>query len=314
MSSKSDIPPKTMNTESDKPMQLSEIAQAFEGIESTSMSDFYLHVRFNGRVNEEWQYIGKPRRLNCITFVVVRHGQLTAEVDLISYTLRANTLLIINPGSLFRISSVDPERLDTTLLFVSTKFLLDINIDLNALNIRSLIEKRSPAVRLTSGEIQKLLRYFDMMELHAHEEITIFSINVARSLCAAIFYELLQINYMRINRHADEMGSTRRRTTYVHDFMRLVHFNYMNHRTLAFYAEKLFISPKYLTVLVKEATGRSATEWIDEFVIIEAKNLLRFSGKNIQQVAYALNFPNQSSFGKYFKRLTGISPMAYQKS
>ena len=67
-------------------------------------------------------------------------------------------------------------------------------------------------------------------------------------------------------------------------------------------------------MLVKEATGRSATEWIDEFVIIEAKNLLRFSGKNIQQVAYALNFPNQSSFGKYFKRLTGISPMAYQKS
>lgn len=303
-----------MSTESEKPMQLPDIAQALSGGETSHLSDYYLHARFNGKVDSKWEYIGKPRRLSCITFVVVRHGQVTAEVDLISYSLRTNMLLIINPGSLFRISSVDPERLDISLLFVSTSFLLDINIDLNALNIRSLIEKRTPAVHLCPAEIQKLLRYFDLLELHTHEEITIFSTNVARSICAAIFYELLQINYMRINRHADEVSSTRRRSTYVHDFMRLVHFNYKSHRTLSFYADKLFISSKYLTVLVKEATGRSATEWIDEFVIIEAKNLLRFSGKNIQQVAYALNFPNQSSFGKYFKRLTGISPMAYQKS
>ena len=53
---------------------------------------------------------------------------------------------------------------------------------------------------------------------------------------------------------------------------------------------------------------------IDEFVILEAKNLLRFSGKNIQQIAYELNFPNQSSFGKYFKHLTGMSPSEYQRT
>ena len=95
--------------------------------------------------------------------------------------------------------------------------------------------------------------------------------------------------------------------------MRLVHLNYTQHRSLSFYAEQLYITPKYLTLLVKEATGRSATQWINDFVITEAKNLLRFSGKNVQQVAYALNFSNQSAFGKYFKHLTGISPTAYQK-
>ncbi|WP_290101184.1 helix-turn-helix domain-containing protein, partial [Duncaniella muris] len=52
----------------------------------------------------------------------------------------------------------------------------------------------------------------------------------------------------------------------------------------------------------------------DDYVILEAKNLLRFSGKNIQQVSYELNFPNQSSFGKYFKHLTGFSPSEYQRS
>lgn len=299
----------------DKPLELNEIANALEGkVTFSRMSDNYLCTRFNRNLTHGFEYMGIPKRLNCITIMIVRHGTLNVEVNMLPYSLRANSLLMINPGSLFKISSIDPERLDIAIFFVSSNFLLDINIDLNALNIRSLIEKRRPAVRLTPAETQKLLKYFDLMYLHTHDEITLFSTNVARSVCAAIFYELLQINYMRINRHADEISGTRRRSTYVHDFMRLVHFNYSRHRTLAFYAEKLFISPKYLTVLVKEATGRSATEWIDEFVIIEAKNLLRFSGKNIQQVAYALNFPNQSSFGKYFKRLTGISPMAYQKS
>ena len=66
--------------------------------------------------------------------------------------------------------------------------------------------------------------------------------------------------------------------------------------------------------MVKETTGKSAANWIDDFVLMEAKNLLRYSGKNVQQVAYALNFTNQSSFGKFFKHLTGQSPTEYQKS
>lgn len=66
--------------------------------------------------------------------------------------------------------------------------------------------------------------------------------------------------------------------------------------------------------MVREATGRPASAWIDDYVILEAKNLLRFSGKNVQQIAYELNFTNQSSFGKYFKHLTGMSPTQFQRS
>lgn len=96
--------------------------------------------------------------------------------------------------------------------------------------------------------------------------------------------------------------------------MNLVQLHHTHERSIAFYADKLFISPKYLSHIIKEATGRSAAAWIDEFVILEAKNMLRFSNKNIQQVAYALNFNTQSSFGKYFKHITGMSPTEYQKS
>ena len=282
------------------------------------MGDNYLYARFtHGRANTPSDPMTEftfPYRLNCMTIIVLKRGSLKTEVNLKSYNVHANTLLVINPGSLLKITDVDTENLDVVMLFVSTTFLKDINIDLNAINIRSLIENRSPAVHLTRREINKLMLYMDFLDMHTQEEETIFSTNVARSICGAIFYELLQINFMRINRQPEHKGPQRRGSMYVHDFMRLVHLNYMRERSLNFYAEKLFITPKYLTVLVKEATGRSATEWINEFVIIEAKNLLRYSGKNIQQVAYALNFANQSAFGKYFKHLTGISPTTYQKS
>jgi AraC-like DNA-binding protein len=230
--------------------------------------------------------------------------------------VKSNTLLVINPGTLFKLTNIDYTRIDAYILFVSTKFLVDININLNAINIRSLIEKRSPVMRITEAEASKIMRCFELLDLNARDEDeTVFSVNIARSVIATIFYQMLQFNFMRISREADNPEETRsRRSSYVRDFMRLVHLNYTKHRTVAFYADKLFISPKYLTVLVKEATGRSAADWINEFVIIEAKNLLRFSGKNVQQVAYALSFTNQSSFGKYFKHLTGMSPSEYQKS
>lgn len=300
----------------EKNLQLSQLA----GVERIAtqfsrMGNNYMFSRIKGD-SDPMPEFDSPMRLDCLSIIVCKRGSLDAEINLQNYHVRANTLLVINPGTLFRISNIDYSRIDAYILLVSTSFLVDININLNAINIRSLIEKRSPVMRISEIEVSKLMRCFELLDLNARDDDeTVFSVNIARSVIATIFYQLLQFNFLRINREAEDIESSRsRRSSYVRDFMRLVHLNYTQHRTVAFYAEKLFISPKYLTVLVKEATGRSAADWINEFVIIEAKNLLRFSGKNVQQVAYALSFSNQSSFGKYFKHLTGMSPSEYQKS
>lgn len=278
------------------------------------MADKYLYARLK-YLPRPLNVLQKPFRLNCMTIMLCRRGSMNVEVKMQPYHIKANSLLVVPPTALIKTCDEDLSRLDLYVLFVSSKFLVDINIDLNALNIRSLIESHSPVMQLTDAEATKLVKYIELLDINACEpEVTVFSINVARSLVAAVFYQLLQINFLRINRAPDDPNTpVTRRSTYVHDFLRLLHLNYMRERSVAFYASQLFISPKYLTLLVKEATGRNATQWINEFVIVEAKNMLRFSGKNVQQVAYALNFSNQSAFGKYFKHLTGISPTAYQK-
>ena len=98
----------------------------------------------------------------------------------------------------------------------------------------------------------------------------------------------------------------------VERFIELVQDHYREERLIGFYANKLCITPKYLSKLVKEHTGRSAGEWIENHVILEARALLQSSDKTIQQIAVLLNFPNQSFFGKYFKRATGMSPKQYR--
>ncbi|MDE6390585.1 MAG: helix-turn-helix domain-containing protein, partial [Duncaniella sp.] len=79
-----------------------------------------------------------------------------------------------------------------------------------------------------------------------------------------------------------------------------------------YYAARLFVTPKHLSAVLKEMSGQTAGEWIDKRVILEAKLMLRSTGMNIQEISTALNFSNQSFFGKYFKHLTGISPRDYR--
>ena len=95
-------------------------------------------------------------------------------------------------------------------------------------------------------------------------------------------------------------------------FQNLVFRYYKEHRNVQFYADTLCVSSKHLTETIKEVTGRTSGEWIEEAVILEAKVLLRDQRISVAQVAEDINFPDQSSFGKYFKKHTGLSPSDYR--
>ena len=89
---------------------------------------------------------------------------------------------------------------------------------------------------------------------------------------------------------------------------------YRRHRDLSYYANKLCKSAKYLSRVIMEATGRSATDWIERCVIMDAKAQLSSTQKRISEISDDLNFASPSFFGKYFKRLTGLSPRAFREA
>jgi AraC-like DNA-binding protein len=99
----------------------------------------------------------------------------------------------------------------------------------------------------------------------------------------------------------------------VGQFLQLAEQHFKQERQVGFYAKKLCLTPKYLSHIIKSATGKSANDWIDAYVLLEAKALLKSSKLSIQQIADELHFADQSIFGKYFKRLAGLSPKEYRQ-
>ncbi|MDE6396908.1 MAG: helix-turn-helix domain-containing protein [Muribaculaceae bacterium] len=277
----------------------------------------YLVARIKGNIEHLFGE-GRTFRLHGVMILKIRNGHLKLEVNLEKYELFAGHVIVLNPGAVVTEAKTSGKSSEWEVVFASTEFMKDLNMDLSSVNVRSITAGPSPAMQLTRDESDRFSPYVKMLASNAENETSVFTVKIARAIFTATIYQILDFFYARVVKNgvetSDKSTKYRRPTTYVRDFMKLLHLNYMRERSSEFYASQLCISSKYLSIIVKEVTGRSVSDWISEFVVMEAKNLLRFSGKSVQQVAYALNFSTQSSFGKYFKRLTGISPTEYQRT
>lgn len=283
--------------------------------EYSNLQSDYVFTRISTE-NERPEEINGPLRVNGLILCFVNKGYLKVDVNLSTYTLDAETFIMASSSNIITIRELDCEHLDAYVLVISPDFLRDINIDLNVIQSAKVPQNDNPRLNLNHDEAELLMRYLKLLHLNTTSNSDdLYIRSISRCLIASIIYQLMQFTAVRSEaRREQEIRTFNRRTNYVHDFMELLYRHHKQERSVAFYAEKLFITPKYLSLIIKEATGRTAAEWIDEYVILEAKNMLRFSRKNIQQIAYDLNFSNQSSFGKYFKNLTGMSPSSYQRS
>jgi AraC family transcriptional activator of pobA len=131
------------------------------------------------------------------------------------------------------------------------------------------------------------------------------------ALISAIFYELLG--------NLDTYCISRNNTMFkqgdllFNRFIELLSKSKVKVRSVSFYADKLFITTKYLSVICKQVCGKTAFDIINEFIIEDITELLKYSEKSIKEIANYLEFPNLSYFGKYVKAHTGMSPTQYRK-
>jgi len=151
-------------------------------------------------------------------------------------------------------------------------------------------------------------RYYSLLADLVRSPRTEFKLEAAKHLTLAMFYGY---SYEQHGISEEGAGRNRRKELYT-NFLELLRTNYKQHRDLTFYASALCITPKYLSQVVREVSGRSAMLCIEEYVITECKALLSSTTMTIQQIADAMNFPSQSVFGKYFKRVVGVSPKGYR--
>jgi AraC family transcriptional activator of pobA len=258
-----------------------------------------------------------PIRISGMAWILVIKGSFQINLNLDPVAVEAGSVVILMPDTIISEREVTPD-IDAYLLMLSPEFMRTINIDPNVMMTlpTATIHEYKPVLPLSGKEQELMKSYFELIH---HNTLSnpdgMYVKSIARNLMSAMIYQMVQFVVKHIKvLGLEPIGADRprsRRSTYVKDFMLLLKKFHKQERSVSFYAQQLYITTKYLSNIVKEATGRSAAQWIDEFVILEAKNLLRFSGKTIKQVSYELNFSNQSAFGKYFKLITGMSPSEY---
>lgn len=258
-----------------------------------------------------------PIRISGMAWILVIKGSFQINLNLDPVAVEAGSVVILMPDTIISEREVTPD-IDAYLLMLSPEFMRTINIDPNVMMTlpTATIHEYKPVLPLSGKEQELMKSYFELIH---HNTLSnpdgMYVKSIARNLMSAMIYQMVQFVVKHIKvLGLEPIGADRprsRRSTYVKDFMLLLKKFHKQERSVSFYAQQLYITTKYLSNIVKDATGRSAAQWIDEFVILEAKNLLRFSGKTIKQVSYELNFSNQSAFGKYFKLITGMSPSEY---
>lgn len=131
-----------------------------------------------------------------------------------------------------------------------------------------------------------------------------------KSMGQTICYEILNIYFT--NQPLQPLPQDKKDLIF-QNFMLSLFRSYRKERDVNFYAKKQHISPRYFSSIIKEKSGSSASYWIVQMVITEAKQLLESSDLSIKEIAAQLNFPTQSFFGKYFKQYVGMSPKDYRK-
>lgn len=139
-----------------------------------------------------------------------------------------------------------------------------------------------------------------------------FTIPMLQSYVQILYYRMLPI-VIKEEESQTKYSRTRQEEIFQR-FIGEVEKHYRRERSVKFYADSLCISPKYLSTVVYKVSRQLAGQWIDAYVILEAKTLLKSGKLTIQQISEQLNFSNQSFFGKFFKRCAGMSPKDYMNS
>lgn len=257
---------------------------------------------------------GRTLRMKAFTVVLCTDGMENGSVNLRDVSINKGSLLMSFPGNVLKIESGYPRAIIRGVL-LSQDFMRSLQVDVrNALSLFMRLAY-NPLINLSQKQQEDIERYLDLFENIAENNSLIHRDKIVRGLLISMFYCINDMYEQTPHISDDKDRSVRnRREEYFAKFITLLSENFKRERAVGFYAEQMCVTPKYLSLLIKDFSGKSAAEWIDNYVIIEAKTLLRYSTMSIQEVAYELNFSSQSFFGKYFKHLTGMSPSEYKLS
>ena len=245
----------------------------------------------------------EPRKLQRASIVICTSGSSRIKINLEEYEIKAPQLITLMPGHIFELLS-DVESLDGYVISLSKRFVDKVNLP--GWQHQYMKMYNNPITDINEEMLNSLCIFYAILYRAAKNDKNPFRQQIIENLISVFYYG----GVSSLDNEAE--SNLKYKNHIVANFLELVQQHYREERLIQYYAGRLCITPKYLSKLVKEHTGRAAADWIEQYVILEARAMLQSTDLSIQQIAATLNFPNQSFFGKYFKRATGVSPKQYR--
>lgn len=262
-----------------------------------------------GRINALPDVLMQPYRMDCIGFIVCHEGLMEFTVNDRPFKAHRNQTVFFSHDALLQMFKWSPD-FECSVLFYSVEPIKEVlGSTVTAMRIYAQVNTGMCDVWNTGNE-DELEHYVGLLACYTRPVLTSFDEHERKLLLMALTYRLCSIYS---NDWSEENTPKGRKMEIFMQLMQLIEQNFSKERSVAFYADKLCLSPKYLSSMVKSFCGYTVQEIVFKAILRRSIFLMKNSNKTIQEIANDMSFPNASAFGTFFKKQTGLSPMNYRK-
>ena len=262
-----------------------------------------------GGINEFPSILYQPFHTFGISIIVCIQGEFSFSLSSEVFSAHAGETVILSDDVVFQVLSKSSD-LEIHILFYHVETIRNY-LD-NQVRQMQLYVKMSPKLYYVwhTDEEEDLVKYLQLLERTMEVKDNLFLLYEQKLLLLSLTYRLCAIFQRKF---LSEGSVSMRRTEVFLRLIELVDQYYMIERGVEFYADKLCLTPKYLSELSKSVCGYTVQELVFKTIIRKSVALLSGSSKTIQEISEVFSFPNPSSFGTFFRKQTGMSPQKYRE-
>lgn len=247
-------------------------------------------------------------RTSAYAICLLSEGELQLESDLFVHKAKAPAVFTIAPAAIRKFTDLGTPY-DAQILFFRKEVFLEGQTDITYLDKFDFFEKTGQqVVNLNTEQFSQFKSYFKLI----HKKTTENAPHTSAIIRSLIYIILNEIEDAHQKQNPADASETDKNTNILTQFKSLLSEHFIQEREVSFYADKLHLTPKYFSTVIKKISGKTAGSWINDMVLLESKVRLQNHEQSISQIAYDLNFSDPSHFGKFFKKHTGLSPMEYR--
>lgn len=245
-----------------------------------------------------------------LAVMIILGGAFDCTINHSHYFVAPATMAIM-PGISYIGNAVASNDFRGYLISIDHEFLDRLHINSSSvMNWRK--ENEIKVVRLAKKEIRSIRLFITLLQDVMDAEDSEINREILRLQAKSLSCKILE-TFKRSQVQGAQDEDTSRKDDLSKKFIDLVHKHAIGHRDLSFYADQLCITPKYLSSIISKTTGKKATKWIEDYVMVQAMHMLKTTDFNISQISDALNFQSPSDFCRCFRKCTGMTPRQYRK-